>query len=58
MDNLYESAGFSRDNPYYIVEQGQIHHIADMNEEQRLLLLKEACFSIRFHLIDRWYSSV
>lgn len=24
--NLLESAGFSRSNPYYIVQQGKVHH--------------------------------
>ncbi|KAK8814175.1 hypothetical protein WA158_008037 [Blastocystis sp. Blastoise] len=41
IDNLLESAGFSHDNPYYIVEQGKISTIAEMTEEQRLILLKE-----------------
>lgn len=36
-----ESAGFSRSNPYYIVQQGKIQELATMTEEARLDLLKE-----------------
>jgi structural maintenance of chromosome 3 (chondroitin sulfate proteoglycan 6) len=39
--NLLESAGFSRTNPYYIIQQGRISSIAAMNEAQCLDLLKE-----------------
>jgi uncharacterized membrane protein len=39
--NLLESAGFSRTNPYYCVQQGQIMKMATMQDEARLDLLKE-----------------
>jgi structural maintenance of chromosome 3 (chondroitin sulfate proteoglycan 6) len=39
--NLLESAGFSRSNPYYIVQQGKIQELVTMSEEARLDLLKE-----------------
>ncbi|WIA11815.1 hypothetical protein OEZ85_011905 [Tetradesmus obliquus] len=39
--NLLESAGFSRANPYYVVQQGKIMEMARMTPGQRLELLKE-----------------
>ncbi|GBF98156.1 hypothetical protein Rsub_10568 [Raphidocelis subcapitata] len=39
--NLLESAGFSRANPYYIVQQGKIMSMANMRDSERLELLKE-----------------
>ncbi len=39
--NLLESAGFSRSNPYYIVQQGRVNSIALMKDTERLELLKE-----------------
>ena len=39
--SFMESAGFSRSNPYYIVQQGKIAELAVMSEEARLDLLKE-----------------
>lgn len=39
--NLLESAGFSRSNPYYIVQQGKVAALCDMTNKQRLDLLKE-----------------
>jgi len=39
--NLFESAGFSRSNPYYIVKQGKINQLAVMKDQQRLNLLRE-----------------
>ncbi|KAF8071065.1 SMC3 [Scenedesmus sp. PABB004] len=39
--NLLESAGFSRANPYYVVQQGKIQEMARMTPGQRLELLKE-----------------
>lgn len=39
--NLLESAGFSRTNPYYVVQQGKIMKMATMQDEERLDLLKE-----------------
>ncbi|GLC40305.1 hypothetical protein PLESTB_001807200 [Pleodorina starrii] len=41
VSNLLESAGFSKSNPYYIVQQGKITAMSVMNESQRLELLKE-----------------
>ena len=39
--NLLESAGFSRANPYYIVQQGKVAALCAMSDKQRLDLLKE-----------------
>lgn len=39
--NLLESAGFSRSNPYYIVQQGKVAALCAMTDRQRLELLKE-----------------
>eukprot|EP00894_Picocystis_sp_ML_P003562 jgi/Pico_ML_1/54079/g4504.t1 len=39
--NLLESAGFSRSNPYYVVQQGKIMSMANMKDSERLDLLKE-----------------
>ncbi|KAL7127032.1 hypothetical protein ABFS83_14G226900 [Erythranthe nasuta] len=39
--NLLESAGFSRSNPYYVVQQGKISSLTLMKDSQRLDLLKE-----------------
>jgi structural maintenance of chromosome 3 (chondroitin sulfate proteoglycan 6) len=38
---LLESAGFSSSNPYYIVEQGKIVSLANMNEVDRYQLIKD-----------------
>ena len=38
---LFESAGLSSANPYYIVEQGQIVNLAHMKEDERYQLLKD-----------------
>ena len=39
--NMLESAGFSRSNPYYIVQQGKVKALAMMSNAQRLHLLKD-----------------
>ncbi|KAM7522838.1 hypothetical protein LguiA_012740 [Lonicera macranthoides] len=39
--NLLESAGFSRSNPYYVVQQGKITQLTAMKDQERLDLLKE-----------------
>nr|XP_034893026.1 structural maintenance of chromosomes protein 3 isoform X1 [Populus alba] len=39
--NLLESAGFSRSNPYYVVQQGKIASLTLMKDSERLDLLKE-----------------
>lgn len=39
--NLFESAGFSSSNPYYIVQQGKVSRICAMTDAQRLQLLQE-----------------
>lgn len=39
--NLFESAGFSRSNPYNIVIQGQVQALTKMSPQERLELLKE-----------------
>ncbi|KAK8858571.1 hypothetical protein IAR55_002800 [Kwoniella newhampshirensis] len=41
VDQLLESAGFSKSNPYYIVPQGRITHLTNMNDRERLRLLKD-----------------
>ncbi|KAK4321318.1 hypothetical protein Pmani_007859 [Petrolisthes manimaculis] len=38
---LFESAGFSRANPYYIVKQGKINQLATASDAQRLKILQE-----------------
>nr|BAD08002.1 putative SMC3 protein [Oryza sativa Japonica Group]BAD10084.1 putative SMC3 protein [Oryza sativa Japonica Group] len=39
--NLLENAGFSRSNPYYVVQQGKIAALTLMKDSERLELLKE-----------------
>jgi len=39
--NFLESAGFSRANPYYVVQQGKIMKMSTMKDAERLDLLKE-----------------
>ncbi|XP_009133908.1 structural maintenance of chromosomes protein 3 isoform X2 [Brassica rapa] len=39
--DLLESAGFSRSNPYYVVQQGKIALLTMMKDSERLDLLKE-----------------
>jgi structural maintenance of chromosome 3 (chondroitin sulfate proteoglycan 6) len=39
--NMLETAGFSRSNPYYVVQQGRIVEMAHMTDAKRLELLKE-----------------
>ena len=39
--NLLETAGFSRSNPYYVVQQGRIMEMAHMSDAKRLDLLKD-----------------
>lgn len=41
VENLLESAGISRSNPYYIVEQGKVRKLIQMKDSERLELLKE-----------------
>eukprot|EP01050_Picozoa_sp_SAG11_P016896 SAG11_NODE_2363_length_3459_cov_1.931548_3_plen_784_part_00 len=41
VSNLLESAGFSKSNPYYIVQQGKITGMTLMKDADRLELLKE-----------------
>lgn len=41
VNNLLESAGFSKSNPYYVVQQGRVASLASMSETQCLDLLKE-----------------
>lgn len=38
---MLEAAGFSRTNPYNIVQQGKIAQMAKLSDEERLNLLKE-----------------
>jgi structural maintenance of chromosome 3 (chondroitin sulfate proteoglycan 6) len=39
--SLLEGAGFSKSNPYYIVQQGKVNALCTMNDTDRLRLLKE-----------------
>mmetsp|Transcript_23269 Transcript_23269/g.34155 ORF Transcript_23269/g.34155 Transcript_23269/m.34155 type:complete len:1343 (-) Transcript_23269:210-4238(-) len=39
--SLLESAGFSKSNPYYIVQQGKVANLCLMKDSDRLNLLKE-----------------
>ena len=39
--SLLESAGFSKSNPYYIVQQGKVNRLCLSKNEERLQLLKE-----------------
>mmetsp|Transcript_38122 Transcript_38122/g.83033 ORF Transcript_38122/g.83033 Transcript_38122/m.83033 type:complete len:1198 (-) Transcript_38122:50-3643(-) len=39
--NLLESCGFTKSNPYYIVQQGKVSELTLMNDLRRLELLKE-----------------
>ena len=39
--SLLESAGFSKSNPYYIVQQGKVSNLCVMKDKDRLELLKE-----------------
>lgn len=41
VQNLLESAGFSKSNPYYIVQQGKVANLCVMKDVDRLNLLKE-----------------
>lgn len=41
VENLLQSAGFSRANPYYIVPQGRVTALCNATDQQRLNLLKE-----------------
>ena len=41
VENLLESAGFSKSNPYYIVQQGKVANLCVMTDKDRLSLLKE-----------------
>jgi len=39
--SLLEGAGFSRSNPYFIVQQGRVNALCTMGDKDRLRLLKE-----------------
>ena len=41
VQNLLEAAGFSRSNPYNIVQQGKIAKMSQLEDSERLKLLKE-----------------
>ena len=41
VSSLLESAGFSKSNPYYIVQQGKVSTLTLMKDVERLNLLKE-----------------
>jgi structural maintenance of chromosome 3 (chondroitin sulfate proteoglycan 6) len=43
--NFLETAGFSRNNPYYIVKQGKINEISISKDSFRLKILKEVAGS-------------
>jgi len=39
--SLLEGAGFSKSNPYFIVQQGKVNALCTMSDGERLMLLKE-----------------
>ncbi|KAL7490281.1 hypothetical protein ACHAW6_016054 [Cyclotella cf. meneghiniana] len=39
--SLLEGAGFSKSNPYFIVQQGKVNALCTMSDSERLALLKE-----------------
>ena len=39
--SLLEGAGFSKSNPYFIVQQGKVNALCTMSDAERLRLLKE-----------------
>ena len=39
--SLLEGAGFSKSNPYFIVQQGKVNALCTMSDNERLMLLKE-----------------
>lgn len=41
LNQILESAGFSRSNPYYIVPQGRVTALTNMKDSERLKVLKE-----------------
>ena len=41
MESFLETAGFSRDHQYYMVEQGSVKQLCELSDEGRLRLLKE-----------------
>jgi structural maintenance of chromosome 3 (chondroitin sulfate proteoglycan 6) len=41
VQSLLESAGFSKSNPYYIVQQGKVANLCVMKDTDRLVLLKD-----------------
>lgn len=41
IQSLLEGAGFSKSNPYYIVQQGKVQDLCTMSDVDRLSLLKE-----------------
>lgn len=41
VQSLLEGAGFSKSNPYFIVQQGKVQDLCTMSDSERLLLLKE-----------------
>lgn len=41
IQSLLEGAGFSKSNPYYIVQQGKVQDLCTMSDVERLTLLKE-----------------
>jgi structural maintenance of chromosome 3 (chondroitin sulfate proteoglycan 6) len=41
VSSLLESAGLSKSNPYYIVQQGRVRELTTMRDDRRLDLLKE-----------------
>ena len=41
VQSMLESAGFSKSNPYYIVQQGKVSNLCVMKDSDRLQLMKE-----------------
>lgn len=56
VSSLLESAGFSKSNPYYIVQQGKVSILTLMKDAERLNLLKEVA-GTKVCLLVSLYSS-
>lgn len=46
IQSLLEGAGFSKSNPYYIVQQGKVQDLCTMSDEDRLKLLQQVAGTI------------
>lgn len=60
VSSLLESAGFSKSNPYYIVQQGKVSTLTLMKDAERLNLLKEVAGTkvCGVYYCTVWYSAL